>query len=35
VNADFDSKETTDGDGPTAHGHACRYSIQLDTGAAG
>jgi hypothetical protein len=31
MNANFDSKETPDRDGPTTHRHACRYSIYLDT----
>jgi hypothetical protein len=31
MNANFDSKKTSDRDGPTAHRHACQYSIYLDT----
>ena len=27
MNADFDSEKTSDRDGPTAHRHACQYSI--------
>src|SRR5208282_5643436 len=31
VNANLDSEETSDRDGPTAHRHAYQYSIYLDT----
>jgi hypothetical protein len=31
MNANFDSEKTSDRDGPTAHRHAYRYSICLDT----
>ena len=31
MNANFDSEKTPDRDRPTAHRHAYRYSIYLDT----